>query len=66
VSKPVTPTLPPGQGADVALVLEGTYPYVRGGVSSWVHHLIRGLPELSFSIVFIGGARERREITKAG
>jgi len=54
------PTLGPGRRADVALLLEGTYPYVRGGVSAWVHQLIRGLPELTFSLVFIGGSRERR------
>ncbi|MEQ8231653.1 MAG: GT4 family glycosyltransferase PelF [Gammaproteobacteria bacterium] len=37
--------------ADVALVLEGTYPYVAGGVSTWTHDLIRGLPHLDFHIV---------------
>jgi glycosyltransferase involved in cell wall biosynthesis len=42
--------------ADVCMLLEGTYPYVRGGVSSWIHQLISGLPEVSFSIIFIGGA----------
>jgi glycosyltransferase involved in cell wall biosynthesis len=42
---------------DICLLLEGTYPFVRGGVSSWVHQIIRGLPELSFSLVFIGGSR---------
>jgi glycosyltransferase involved in cell wall biosynthesis len=40
--------------ADVALLLEGTYPYVRGGVSSWVHQIITALPEIRFAIVFIG------------
>jgi len=40
--------------ADVCLVLEGTYPYVAGGVSSWVHELIRSLPRLSFALVHIG------------
>src|SRR5690348_5925935 len=35
--------------ADVCLLLEGTYPFVRGGVSAWVHQFIGGLPELSFS-----------------
>lgn len=44
--------------ADVLLVLEGTYPYIRGGVSSWVHQIITGLPELSFSLLFIGGNPE--------
>ncbi len=41
--------------ADVLLILEGTYPYVRGGVSSWVHQLIQGLPELTFELLFLGG-----------
>ena len=40
--------------ADIALLLEGTYPYVRGGVSSWVHQIISGLPEIRFAVVFIG------------
>jgi glycosyltransferase involved in cell wall biosynthesis len=43
--------------ADVALLVEGTYPFVRGGVSSWVHRLIEGLPEITFSVVFLGGRR---------
>ncbi len=40
--------------ADVCLLVEGTYPYVSGGVSSWVHDIIRGHPELSFSVLNIG------------
>jgi len=36
--------------ADVCLVLEGTYPFVLGGVSSWVHQLVRDLPELTFHL----------------
>jgi glycosyltransferase involved in cell wall biosynthesis len=43
--------------ADVTMVLEGTYPYVAGGVSSWIHQIISGLPELTFNIVFLGPAR---------
>jgi len=46
---------PSAQVADVTLLLEGTYPYVSGGVSSWVHQIIRGLPEVKFSLVFLGG-----------
>ncbi|MCK5897118.1 MAG: GT4 family glycosyltransferase PelF [Cocleimonas sp.] len=46
------------QKADICLLLEGTYPYVRGGVSSWVHQLIQGLPHYQFSLVFIGASRE--------
>lgn len=43
--------------ADIALLLEGTYPYIRGGVSSWVHQIITGLPEFTFSLIFLGGDR---------
>jgi glycosyltransferase involved in cell wall biosynthesis len=43
--------------ADICMLLEGTYPYVRGGVSSWVHQIISGLSEYTFSLVFIGGCR---------
>jgi len=39
---------------DICLLLEGTYPYVRGGVSSWMHQIIKGLPEFSFHIIFLG------------
>lgn len=41
--------------ADITLLLEGTYPYIRGGVSSWVHQLIHAFPEYTFALVFIGG-----------
>ncbi len=43
---------------DVLLLLEGTYPYVSGGVSSWVHALIQGYPDLRFGGVFIGSQRQ--------
>lgn len=44
--------------ADIGLMLEGTYPYVRGGVSSWVHQIISGLPQYTFALVFLGGQKE--------
>src|SRR6185503_17481878 len=44
----------PAPGIDVCLLVEGTYPYVPGGVSSWVHDIILGLPERRFSVVNIG------------
>jgi len=44
--------------ADVLILLEGTYPYVRGGVSSWVHQIILGMPEYRFDLLFIGGSRK--------
>jgi glycosyltransferase involved in cell wall biosynthesis len=39
---------------DVALLLEGTYPYIKGGVSSWVHQLVSRLPQWRFAAVFLG------------
>ncbi len=47
--------------ADVCLVLEGTYPYVGGGVSSWVHQLIQGLPDLSFALLLISPDRDTEQ-----
>jgi polysaccharide biosynthesis protein PelF len=38
---------------DVCLIVEGCYPFVRGGVSAWVDWLMRGQPHLSFSLVSI-------------
>ena len=55
------PTLEPGGSADVTLLLEGTYPFVSGGVSSWVHQIIHGLPDIRFALVFIGGNPESYE-----
>lgn len=40
--------------ADVTLLLEGTFPMVRGGVSSWVVQLMEGLPDFRFAAVFLG------------
>jgi polysaccharide biosynthesis protein PelF len=40
--------------ADICLLVEGTYPYVAGGVSSWLHALLSNLPEFTFTIVHLG------------
>ena len=45
-------------GADVCLLLEGTFPYVRGGVSSWVNEMIRAYPSTQFAIAFVGSREE--------
>lgn len=39
---------------DIMMLAEGTYPFVRGGVSSWIHQIITEMPEFSFGICFIG------------
>ena len=46
------------EAADVCLILEGTYPYVSGGVSTWVHQIIGALPHLTFSICFLGANKK--------
>lgn len=38
---------------DVGLILEGTYPFVSGGVSTWIHQLISAMPDVRFSIMSI-------------
>jgi glycosyltransferase involved in cell wall biosynthesis len=43
--------------ADICLVLEGTYPFVSGGVSSWVHHLTSNLSHLTFTVLHISPKR---------
>lgn len=47
-----------GPVADVGLLLEGTYPYVLGGVSAWVDQIIRGMPDVTFSIFYIGAKHD--------
>jgi glycosyltransferase involved in cell wall biosynthesis len=44
--------------ADICLLLEGTFPFVRGGVSSWVNQMVRAYPELRFAIAFIGSREQ--------
>jgi polysaccharide biosynthesis protein PelF len=43
-----------GERPDVCLLCEGTYPYIAGGVSSWVHDIIKGEPQVTFSVLNIG------------
>ena len=46
--------------ADVCMILEGTYPYVAGGVSTWTHDLIRGSKDTTFHIVSLLAKDEPR------
>lgn len=45
---------PKAEQADIALLLEGTFPYVSGGVSSWINQIIRAFPEYTYAIIFLG------------
>jgi glycosyltransferase involved in cell wall biosynthesis len=47
--------------ADITLLLEGTYPFVRGGVSGWVHQIIQGLPQFTFALIFLGSKADDYE-----
>lgn len=57
-SEPVDPAFPRADSVDVLLLLEGTFPYVSGGVSSWVNQIIRGFPDIRFGAIFIGSRPE--------
>ena len=49
-------SLPTSKSVDIMIFSEGTYPYIRGGVSSWIYQLISGLPQFSFGVCFIGAS----------
>uniref|UniRef100_A4WZW4 Uncharacterized ABC-type transport system permease components-like protein n=1 Tax=Cereibacter sphaeroides (strain ATCC 17025 / ATH 2.4.3) TaxID=349102 RepID=A4WZW4_CERS5 len=52
---------PPAEPVDVCIVVEGCYPYVAGGVSSWLDWLIRKQPDLSFGVVAVTADDRPRE-----
>lgn len=43
---------------DVCFILEGTYPFIGGGVSVWTHGIIEGLPDLNFSLLVFSPVRD--------
>lgn len=44
----------------ICLIAEGCYPYVAGGVSSWIQMLIKGMPQHEFTIFTIGAQEKLR------
>lgn len=49
--------------ADVCIITEGTYPYVMGGVSTWIAQILDSMPQLRFSILHVGASRHQtREV----
>lgn len=49
----------------VLLITEGTYPYAVGGVSSWCHALLTGLPEIDWEILpILAGGKHQRPTVK--
>ena len=51
-----------GVRADVCLIVEGAYPYVTGGVSSWVHDLILAQASLTFHLVVLNADDKPRPL----
>ncbi|WP_345981023.1 GT4 family glycosyltransferase PelF [Sulfurimonas sp. HSL3-2] len=39
---------------DVMLLAEGTYPYIGGGVSSWIAQILDGMKDIKFGVCFLG------------
>ncbi|MCK6570220.1 GT4 family glycosyltransferase PelF [Myxococcota bacterium] len=48
--------------ADVCIVTEGTYPFVRGGVSSWIHGIVTGMPDVRFALLLISAERKESKL----
>lgn len=44
----------------ICLIAEGSYPYVTGGVSSWIQSLVTGMPEHEFVLYAIGAEESIR------
>lgn len=44
--------------ADVAVIAESTYPFLKGGVSAVIHDIVEGNPELTFGIIHITWDRD--------
>lgn len=49
---------PKSNKADITFLLEGSYPYIIGGVSAWTDKIIRAFPDYKIAIVFIGSRLE--------
>lgn len=45
---------PKSTEADICLILEGTYPFVKGGVANWIYELINVFPQYRFAVIFLG------------
>jgi len=39
--------------ADICLILEGTFPFIKGGVSDWIYNTIKAQSHLTFNIITI-------------
>ena len=44
----------------ICMIAEGCYPYVVGGVSTWIQMLLQRMPQHEFVIVAIGAEKKQR------
>ncbi|MFD0962094.1 GT4 family glycosyltransferase PelF [Paenibacillus chungangensis] len=44
----------------ICMIAEGSYPYITGGVSSWIHNMARQMPEHEFIIFAIGAHTKQK------
>lgn len=44
----------------ICIIAEGSYPYVTGGVSSWIHTLMTSMPEHEFVIYAIAAQKKQK------
>ncbi|WP_082483885.1 GT4 family glycosyltransferase PelF [Arthrobacter sp. Leaf141] len=51
--EPATAAKPVYEDVDVAIVMESTYPFLKGGVSAVVHDIVTHNPDLSYGIIHI-------------
>lgn len=49
---------PTSQEVDILFLMEGSYPFIKGGVSNWVHHIISSMPQYRFGVIFLGASAE--------
>jgi polysaccharide biosynthesis protein PelF len=47
-------------GMRICMIAEGSYPYITGGVSSWIHSLIANMQEHEFVVYTIGAQEKQR------
>ena len=44
----------------ICVILEGCYPYVTGGVSTWIHQYIQAMPQHEFVIWAVGADSSKK------
>lgn len=48
-------------GKTICLIIEGAYPYIAGGVSTWMHQYIKGFMDYRFKILSIMASKEQKK-----